>query len=174
MCGAPQGCGGGRAAAGPMGGAPVPLTSASAWEGISRGLGREGGSSFRREQRGPAVVIISNSKNIMVINTVQISLLRELPPPWQVPVPAPPPPLRSPAQAQAGWPAKLGPEVLASSTVALAEVPPPRHGPRPNAGHVCVPWTPGLSLEPGAWNLAWPELGEEGVGKGGSPYFGSP
>lgn len=47
-----------------MGGAPVPLTSAfSAWEGISRGLGREGGTSFRSKERGLMVAIISTSKN---------------------------------------------------------------------------------------------------------------
>ena len=35
-----------------------------------------------------------------------------------------------------------------------------------------VPWTPGLSLEPGAWNMVLcPEPGEEGVG--GHPYFES-
>lgn len=51
--------------AGSIGGADVPLTSVlSAWEGIGRGLGWEGGTSFRRsKERGPVAVIISNSKN---------------------------------------------------------------------------------------------------------------
>ena len=60
----PTGAWGAGVAAGPMGGAPVPLTSAfSAWEGINRGLGREEGTSFRSKERGLMVVIISTSKN---------------------------------------------------------------------------------------------------------------
>lgn len=99
----------------------------------------------------------------MVINKVQISLLAKLPLPSKYLSPT------SPSLSLA----QLGPEVLASSEWPWQELPRPRHCPQPNAGHVRIPWTPGLSLEPGAWNLVWPELGGEGVGNGGSSYFGS-
>lgn len=101
----------------------------------------------------------------MVINKVQISLLGELPLPSKYLS------LLQPcigvasysSSSQRSWPP---PQWI------WQELPLPRHDPWPNTGHVLVHWTPGLSLEPGAWNSRACACGA-GVGKGDNPHIGS-